>query len=155
METTTIGSESNLYMAIITSKATRSRVHTSMLYSLTPFVHSGNILFLTDDEEEQMPHLWFNTTITTFAHRVYQGLEHMYHHSPPTVEWFMVADDDTFIFSDTLMRTLHQYRGMVRERNLYIGNYNENNKGDKFYFPFGGGGLILNRRLLRWVWWWM
>jgi len=73
----------------------------------------------------------------------------MYRHSHAKTDWFVVVDDDTFIFTDTLLRTLDYYHDMMRDEYLYIGNYNENGKGNKLYMAFGGGGVVLNRKLVR------
>jgi hypothetical protein len=59
-----------------------------------------------------------------------------------------VVDDDTFIFPDALLSALARYSPRVGTERLYVGNFNENNKGDKFFFPFGGAGLLVNRRLM-------
>jgi len=103
---------------------------------------------------------------------MYEGLRHMYLNSNDTTEWFMIIDDDTFVFTDTLLYTLDHYNATSGKRqrpqdhdehmdgntnnynensHLYLGNYNEFSNGLHVYGAFGGGGILLNRKLMRWV----
>ena len=148
---------SSVRIAVMTSENTRHRLQQSAFYSLGPFLAVGAVTLLTDRPDEALPHMLHDPK-APMGERVFKGLLEMYKAAPPEVEWFMLVDDDTFTFADSLLWRLNTLQPNVSgsssgpaAKRLYVGNSNENNKGDRFEFAFGGAGALLNRALLRYL----
>jgi len=83
----------------------------------------------------------------------------MYLMAKPHHEWFLLVDDDTFIFHDALLYLLDQYRGQAEDNDIYGGNFSEQKVEDDSKLrwlygapmAFGGGGLFISRHLLHFL----
>jgi glycoprotein-N-acetylgalactosamine 3-beta-galactosyltransferase len=108
------------------------------------------LLFVTSAPHATLPTLVVDLKGPDAYNRLWikskRAWEHVYEHYLDKAEWFMKADDDTYVVWDNLVRFLAQKN---TSRAVFFGRLLYRNGKPSRPFNHGGGGIILSREALR------
>ncbi|KAJ3210311.1 hypothetical protein HDU82_008383 [Entophlyctis luteolus] len=88
-----------------------------------------------------------STTIKRYEKRILYLLRELWDVATPTTKWFVIQDDDTlWITQNALVDTTMKYPDPLTN-DIIFGAESEANMGDHGHIAYGGGGIVISRRL--------
>ena len=104
------------------------------------------LLFMSDKNDASLPAIGLNTSRGRehLSEKSMRAFQHVYDHHYEDADWFMKADDDTYVIVENLRRMLRDYDPSLP---VYFGHH-FNMYGHNGYMS-GGSGYVLSKEALR------